>query len=284
MSKRIAFIFLLVLTNQLSQATNPGDKWDVLVTISTSYGDMQVILFDETPKHKANFIKLINQGFYDSLLFHRVMKDFMIQGGDPDSRIAASGAALGRGGPGYTVPAEIRSQFFHRKGALAAARQPDRVNPHKASSGSQFFLVQGDSVSEESLSPLNREVLRDCLRKIRPNTPLADSLAPAYAQGQDAFEAKLVDLADEIYKETGYRLRVPQERIAEYTKNGGIPYLDDQYTIFGQVIVGLEIIDKIAEVKVDARNRPDDDIRMSITAIRMKKKKITKLYGYVYEE
>ena len=284
MSKRIALIFLLVLTSQITHATNPGDKWDVLVTISTSYGDMQVILFDETPKHKANFIKLINQGFYDSLLFHRVMKDFMIQGGDPDSRIAVSGAALGRGGPGDTVPAESRGQFFHRKGALAAARQPDRVNPHKASSGSQFFLVQGDSVSEESLSPLNREVLRDCLRKIKPNTPLADSLAPAYAQGQDAFEAKLVDLADEIYKETGYRLKVPQERIAEYTKNGGIPYLDDQYTIFGQVIVGLEIIDKIAEVKVDGRKRPDDDIRMSIKAIRMKKKKITKLYGYVYEE
>lgn len=283
MLKRIAFILLLLTAIQHGQATNGIDKWDELVTISTPYGEMIVILFDETPKHKANFLKLIKNGFYDSLLFHRVIKDFMIQGGDPDSKIAAPNAPLGRGGPGYTIPAEINPRFFHRKGALAAARQGDRVNPHRASSGSQFYLVHGDTIQEKDLVPVNKQIVQDCLRKIKPNTPLSDSLMPAYREGREAFEAKLADMSDEIYKETGFRLAVPQERVDVYTNSGGAPHLDDQYTVFGQVIVGLEVIDKIAEVKTGRGNRPVEDVKMSITTTRMKKKKITKLYGYVYE-
>lgn len=272
-----------MLASLQGQATDGADKWDYLITITTNYGEMKVLLFDDTPKHKANFLKLINQGFYDSLLFHRVIKDFMIQGGDPDSRIAAPGAALGRGGPGYTIPAEVNRRRFHKKGALSAARQPDRVNPHKASSGSQFYIVQGDTIPEDQLVPLNREIIRDCLKKIKPNTPISDSLQAAYTQGRDAFEAKLVDMSEQIYNETGYRLAVPQERVSAYTNQGGAPHLDDQYTVFGQVIVGLEVIDKIAVVKVGRANRPEEDVQMSITATRMKKKKITKIYGYVYE-
>ena len=283
MLKRITFVFLLLSALTLSLAGDGIDKWDYLVTINTPHGEMKVILFDETPKHKANFLKLINQGFYDSLLFHRVIKDFMIQGGDPDSKIAAPNAPLGRGGPGYTIPAEINPRLFHRKGALAAARQGDRVNPHRASSGSQFYLVHGDTIQEKDLVPLNRQIVQDCLRKIKPNTPLSDSLLPSYREGQEAFEAKLASMSDEIYKETGFRLAVPQERVDVYTKTGGAPHLDDQYTVFGQVIVGLEVIDKIAEVETGRGNRPVEDVKMSITATRMKKKKITKLYGYVYE-
>lgn len=282
--KRIIFTALLgCLVMGNAQAGNGPDKWDYLVTISTRFGDMQVILYDETPKHKANFLKLVEKGFYDSLLFHRVIKDFMIQGGDPDSKGAEAGKPLGRGGPGYTIPAEFRPSRFHKKGAIAAARMGDRANPHKASSGSQFYLVQGDTVKKEQLVPLNTEIMRDALRKIKPNTPLSDSLRQAYSGGPKAFEAKCVELADQIYDETGFKVVVPEERLAVYTSIGGSPHLDDQYTVFGEVIVGLEIIDEIASVKTGPKDRPEEDLLFTVTAKRMKKKKITKLYGYQYE-
>lgn len=284
MSRRLIIPLLFWFSSSAIQADIVEGKWDYVITITTNYGEMTAILFEETPKHKANFLKLINQGYYDGLLFHRVIKDFMIQAGDPDSRIAAPGAALGRGGPGYTVPAEIKPKFFHKKGALCAARQPDRVNPHKASSGSQFYIVQGDTIAEDRLVPLNREILNDALKKIRPNTPLSDSLRAALGQSREAFEAKLVAMSEEVYTATGFRLAVPDERVAVYTSTGGAPHLDDQYTIFGQVIVGLEVIDKIAAVETGRGARPVEDVVMtSVTAKRMKRKKITKTYGYVYE-
>jgi peptidyl-prolyl cis-trans isomerase B (cyclophilin B) len=135
-------LYLLLFSTLFSCAT---DK-DYLVTIKTEYGDMHAILYDETPKHKDNFIKLAQEGFYDSTLFHRVMKEFMVQGGDPNSKGIAPGARLGNGGPGYNIPAEFNKKYYHEKGALAAARQPDQVNPERESSGSQFYIVQGQSL------------------------------------------------------------------------------------------------------------------------------------------
>ncbi len=193
-----------------------------MVRISTPYGDMLVELYDGTPQHRDNFLKLAEEGFYDSLLFHRVMQGFMIQGGDPDSRHAAPGQQLGMGGPGYTIPAEFHSDYLHFKGALAAARQGDQVNPQKASSGSQFYIVHG-----------------------RPFT-----------------DAEL----DQIEQRNGIQYTAEQRK--RYKTEGGAPFLDGQYTVFGQVVEGLEVVDQIAAQTTDAAARPLKDIPMTVKVER----------------
>jgi peptidyl-prolyl cis-trans isomerase B (cyclophilin B) len=190
-----------------------------IVKISTEFGDMLIKLYNETPLHRDNFIKLTKEGFFNDLLFHRVMQDFMVQGGDPDSKGAATGAPLGSGGPGYTVPAEFRPTLFHKKGALSAARQPDNVNPQKASSGSQFYIVQGKPSSDAEL--------------------------------------------DMMAQRGGITFTESQKEV--YRTLGGTPFLDQQYTVFGEVISGLDVIDKIAAVQVDPRNRPIKDVKMTVT-------------------
>ena len=281
---RRALLLVAFFTLFIARAENGPGKWDYVVTITTPFGEMKAILYDETPQHKENFLKLIGKGFYDSLLFHRVIKDFMIQGGDPTSKGATADTRLGSTGPGYVIPAEIRPDLFHKKGALAAARQNDRVNPHRASSGSQFYIVQGDTLKEEELKPFNRAIMRQCFDKIGRDNPLADSLQAAYRNGNEAFEAKVIDMADAIYEKTGLNLVTPAERIEAYTTIGGSPHLDDQYTVFGQVIVGLEVLDKIAAVETGRGDRPKEDVMMIISVKRLKKKKITKLYGYEYAQ
>lgn len=193
-----------------------------LIRIETSKGNMVVKLYNETPLHRDNMIRLVQKGFYDSLLFHRVIKDFMIQGGDPLSRKAGKGQRLGSGGPGYTVPAEFNNKLIHKKGALAAARQGDRLNPEKASSGSQFYIVQG-----------------------RVFTPA--QLEAFTSHGRTAFT---------------------REEIEIYTSIGGTPHLDGAYTVFGEVVEGLEVIDSIAASQTDAYNRPLEDVVFTISVIR----------------
>lgn len=192
-----------------------------LVEIETDFGNMLVWLYDSTPQHRDNFLKLAEQGYFDSLLFHRVIKGFMIQGGDPNSRNAPKGQALGMGGPGYTIPAEFVDSLIHVKGALAAARTGDQVNPEKRSSGSQFYIVQGNPLTEEQL---------------------------------DQMEAR-----------KGFRYSTEQRQT--YITNGGVPFLDRDYTVFGVVIKGLEVIDKIAATAKDGRDRPLEDVRMKIRPI-----------------
>ncbi len=262
---------------------------DYLVTIKTPYGDMKAILYDETPKHKANFIKLAKEGFYDSLLFHRVMKDFMIQGGDPNSKGAASGAPLGNGGPGHQVPAEFVKSLFHEKGALSAARQPDNVNREKASSGSQFYVVQGKVWSETELTIDMNKLGRACQQMMMQ--PKYDSLKQVLVniyqtQGGEAYGKKMVELKDLITSVMKVKVTkdMAKERVEKYTTVGGSPHLDDEYTVFGKVVSGLEVIDKIAEQSVDRRNRPSEDIIMLVELEEMTKKKITKEYGYIYSE
>ncbi len=204
-------------------------KRDVL--LQTSMGDMVIRLSDSTPLHRDNFLKLVKVGFYDSVLFHRVIKNFMIQSGDPDSKTAPAGIPLGNGGPAYTVPAEFRTTLFHKKGVIAAARQGDNINPQKASSGSQFYIVQGKIFSDGGLDSL--ETFRMNGRKI-----------PA--------------LHREMYKTIG-----------------GTPHLDENYTVFGEVIKGLEVIDKIAVVQTSTgadRDRPLENVRIiKVTLIKRKK-------------
>lgn len=192
------------------------------VLIQTDLGDILIELYNETPQHRDNFIKLVSEGYYNGSLFHRVIPDFMIQGGDPDSKEAKAGQPLGNGGPEYTIPAEFVSTLFHKKGALAAAREPDAVNPKKASSGSQFYIVEGQVFDREKLL--------------------------FYGQRMGVTFSK--------------------EQIEAYGTVGGSPHLDGNYTVFGQVLKGLEIVEKISLAERDGRNRPTTDIKMTLTVVR----------------
>ena len=208
-------------------------KKDEVVTIQTDQGTMHLILFDETPKHKANFIKLAKDKFYDGLLFHRVMDGFMIQGGDPESKNAKPGDMLGKGDNGYKVPAEFSPKLFHQKGALAAARDN---NPAKESSGCQFYIVQGKKWNKADL------------------------------EKQAARAAR----------------KITSEQKKVYETVGGTPHLDGSYTVFGQVIDGIDVIDKITSFPRDERERPEKDIAMKVSVKKMKKKKIARKYGWNY--
>lgn len=206
-------------------------KRDILM--QTSMGDMTIRLYDSTPIHRDNFIKLVKVGFYDSLLFHRVMNAFMIQGGDPNSKAAAAGMPLGNGGPGYTIPSEFRETIFHKKGVIAAARQPDNINPEKASNGSQFYIAQGKVYTDAELDVMEVQRL----------------------QGK----------------------KIPELYRTAYKTIGGIPHLDHNYTVYGEVIQGLEVIDKIAAVEVSRGrdlNRPIADVMIIKTKLIKRKKKM----------
>jgi len=247
------------------------------VIIETSEGEIQIQLYDETPLHKANFIKLIKEGYYNDLLFHRVIKDFMIQGGDPDSKGAPLDKALGNGGPGYDIPAEIIPGKFHKRGALAAARLGDEANPEQKSSGSQFYIVQGRTYTLDELHTIEEQkhlqVLQNLQRaflnkpennwykdldfpRLRDQNP--DSLKLVGDQMQKKFEAEVPLPAPYQFDSTQLKL---------YTTIGGAPFLDGAYTVFGEVIKGLDVIDKIGNRKVGVNDRPAEDIKMKITII-----------------
>lgn len=250
---------------------------------------MVAILYDETPKHKENFIKLAKEHYFDSLLFHRVMQGFMIQGGDPDSKKAQPGQHLGSGSPGYTIDAEFLPQYFHEKGALSAARVPDQQNPSKASSGSQFYIVQGIVMTEDELRT-DQVKLNQALGQFfqnPANRPAYDSIVAMYqANDMKGYQAILMKIKPRVVKETGIKVdkEISPERLKAYTTVGGAVHLDDEYTVFGKVIKGMEVIDKIAGQSVDQAHRPMEDIRMTVTVEELSKKKIEKLYGYVYPE
>lgn len=201
------FLIVLLLSSSGSYAQQRSKK-DWVITLHSRLGDIALVLFDETPQHKQNFLKLVEEGFYDSTRFHRVINQFMIQGGDPDSKPGGLEENIGLGGPGYTLPAEIVPQFKHDKGVLAAARQSDAVNPEKRSSGSQFYIVQNEQ---------------------------------------------------------------------------GAHHLDGNYTIFGKVISGMAIVDSIAQLPVNAKNMPREDVFITVSMEKLKKKKVTKQYGYTYD-
>lgn len=231
--KKHILLFILLIISSLSFAQKKSRK-DYLVTLKTNFGTTHLILFDDTPLHKANFIKLVEQKFYDSLLFHRVIDGFMIQGGDPESKNAKAGARLGNGGGNLErIPYEFRSNHIHKKGALAAARDG---NPEKKSSACQFYIVQGIKLSDEEITTIAQKNLMDYTTQQR----------------------------------------------AEYMILGGYPRLDNNYTVFGEAIDNLELIDTIAKQPRDAANRPTTDIKMSMTVKKMRKKKITKKFGYKY--
>ena len=281
--------FLVLLGIIFILMTACAQKTDHVVTISTKYGDMVAILYDETPKHKENFIKLAKEHYYDSLLFHRVIEGFMIQGGDPDSKSADSARRLGNGGPGYTIPAEINPKFSHVKGALSAARLADAMNPDRASSGSQFYIVQGTKHTESQIKvdPMKfNRALQQFFQKPE-NQAYRDSIS-TFIQNRDekAFEAYLERLKPIVEQQLGVSIErdISPEVVKAYTTVGGTPQLDGQYTVFGKVIDGLEVIDKIAAAPRDQNDRPLEDVRMRITVEEMPRRKIEKTYGYTYPE
>ncbi|MBK8371665.1 MAG: peptidylprolyl isomerase [Saprospiraceae bacterium] len=209
--KPIFFLLTLTITLFFSSCAEELKQ----VSITTEYGEIVVELYNTTPKHRDNFLKLIDQAYYDGTLMHRVVKGFIIQGGDPDSKKAQPQSLLGKGGPGYTIPGEFKE--YHTKGALAAARQKDALNPDKESSGSQFYFVHGNSVDEATLSNL----------------------------------------------ENSKDIKYTDKQKQDYLKNGGTPQLDGEYTVFGHVISGIEVIDKIAEVERGVADRPLKDIKVT---------------------
>ena len=282
-------------TESSEVADQPADLSgnDYLITIKTDLGEMKAILYDKTPQHKANFVKLAKEGFYDSLLFHRVIQGFMVQGGDPDSKGASPEQRLGTGGPGYTVPAEINDQFFHKKGALSAARQGDAVNPERASSGSQFYLVQGEVLNDASIAQFsgpNFASIGGALQYLRNNKPdhdLNKIYEEAYQQGGDqGYQDKVMATLDQLEEATGIKVQKPEmplERKEVYQTLGGTPFLDGEYTVFGEVIYGLDVIDSIAAVQTSPQgDRPVEDVHMYISVEEMPKKEIAEKYGYDY--
>ena len=217
--KKILFLSILFLG---ISCANAGDDKRTKIQITTTKGDIVIELYNETPVHRDNFIKLVNEKIYDGTLFHRCIRAFMIQGGDPDSRKAEPGQALGMGDLGYTLPAEFLPELIHTRGALAAARQGDNVNPEKRSSSCQFYIVQGQIIPKERMEMMNAN-------RYPPYTP---------------------------------------EQIELYTTIGGTPHLDAGYTVFGQVISGLDVVEAISLMPVDQRNRPLEDVRMTMKIIK----------------
>lgn len=246
------------------------------VKIDTSFGVITVRLYDETPLHRDNFVKLAKEGYFDGMLFHRVIRDFMIQGGDPDSKTASPGQSLGTGGPGYTIEAEIRKDLFHKRGALAAARQGDQVNPQRRSSGSQFYIVWGQIYKEGQLRQLSKQMEMQQMQQI------FDTLAMEHRDEvlrlrKERNHAGLQELQDKLVAETEAKFKAMKEKgeisglsdeqIRIYTTVGGTPHLDGQYTVFGEVVEGLDVVEKIQDAETSSSDRPEEDIKMKMTIL-----------------
>lgn len=243
----------------------------VTVKISTTKGDIRVRLYDETPQHRDNFLKLVKDGFYNGTLFHRVIKGFMIQGGDPDSIGAPAGKMLGTGGPGYNVPAEIvYPQLFHKRGALAAARQSDEVNPERESSGSQFYLVYGKVYTPQELKQMEKQMSMQQEQSVF-NKLVQQNRSQILELRKARNQAGLQELQDKLIAETKMKMKelpapkfTPEQQEA-YTTVGGTPFLDNQYTVFGEVESGLEVVAEIQQCATLSADRPKEDISMTMT-------------------
>ncbi len=271
-NKRYLFILLIILFLGMSceskKATTTEANDNVCVDIETTMGHIKVKLYNETPAHRDNFIKLVKEGYYNGTLFHRVINKFMIQGGDGDSRNAKPGQRLGMGDPGYTIPAEfVYPRYFHKKGALAAARQGDNVNPKKASSGSQFYIVTGDVIPAGQIGQVERQLqmqqeqaIFNQLVEAHRNEILAMRRARD-TQGLQALQDQLIaEMHERIAREGVAKLSEEQKQA--YTTVGGAPHLDGAYTVFGEVIEGMDVVEKIEKVATDSADRPKEDVKI----------------------
>ena len=239
------------------------------VKIETTLGDIIVRLYDETPIHRDNFVKLVKEGYYDGTLFHRVIRDFMIQGGDPDSKGAPAGKMLGVGGPDYTLEAEIKDNLYHKRGALAAARQGDEVNPERRSSGSQFYIVWGQVFKESQLGQLGKQLR---MQKVQD---VFNDLAKAHRDEimqmrRERNRAGLQELQDQLIAKAENKVGkqgLTDQQMQLYSTVGGTPHLDGQYTVFGEVEEGLNVVEQIQNTATGRGDRPTNDIDMRMTII-----------------
>ena len=236
---------------------------------SSMLGDIIVRLYDETPIHRDNFVKLVKEGYYDGTLFHRVIKDFMIQGGDPDSKGAPAGKMLGVGGPDYTLEAEIKDGLFHKRGALAAARQGDEVNPERRSSGSQFYIVWGQVYNEGQLRQFSKQLRMQKVQAIF-NELAASHRDEIMQMRRERNRAGLQELQDKLAAKAESKVGksgLTDDQLKIYSTVGGTPHLDGQYTVFGEVEEGLDVVEMIQGTATGRADRPVDDIEMRISVI-----------------
>jgi peptidylprolyl isomerase len=262
-------LFGAILTSPAQTSEkNPGIK----VKIITTKGNIIIKLYNETPLHQANFVKLVNEKYYNGTLFHRVIKDFMVQAGDPDSRTATPGQALGNGGPSYTINPEFKSNLYHKKGALSAARAGDNVNPEKKSSGSQFYIVQGKIYKEEELVKLEKDMnqaqllplIRDYIQQPENAAILAKMKAKQQSNDKAGMDSILTSLSSVMRSKHPElkKMKYSEEQKKVYKTAGGTPFLDMNYTVFGEVLEGFSIVEMIAVSKTDSHDRPLEDIKI----------------------
>ena len=274
--KKIFIVTLTLLLAVMSvNAADKAQKKGTVVELKTEFGTMKILLYDDTPQHRDNFLKLVNQGFYDSLLFHRVIKEFMIQGGDPDSKNAPASKQLGAGDVGYTIPAEfVYPKYYHKKGALAAARQGDQVNPEKRSSGCQFYIVQGKKMNDAEIQQMEKILLNKAKEKRfyeiakEKNEEIKKLRIAKDQEGLRKLNDDIIAQLEKEFESKASDFKMPDEMKEVYKTIGGTPFLDNDYTVFGEVIEGLEVIDAIAAVKTRPGDRPENDIKMSIKVVK----------------
>jgi cyclophilin family peptidyl-prolyl cis-trans isomerase len=269
------FLASLLLAIQSYSQSIDSTQTERVVSIQTSFGEIQAKLYNETPQHRDNFIQLIEDGFYDSLLFHRVIYGFMIQGGDPDSRNAKPNQKLGNGKLDYEVPAEFVDTIIHKHGVLAAAREPDNINPTKASSACQFYLVQGRVMNNEQLDQLEQRIRQTAyqqksneLFKLPENDSLKKATAQAYRSNDSLRIATVKQALDSLVLPQIEEVSFNEQQRQTYSSVGGTPHLDGSYTVFGEMISGFNVLDSIASATTDRNDRPVEDIVFSIQLLK----------------
>lgn len=287
-SVRALGLLLLLLATHANAQTPKADKTVQLVLLSTTKGEITIYLYEHTPKHRANFIKLVQEGFFNGCTFHRVIKQFMIQGGDPNSKDSDPNND-GQGGPGYEIDAEFVPQYFHKKGALASARNGDDVNPQQRSSGSQFYIVQGRTFTPAALDSQQTRVqnaqmaafARDFFKRPEYAWLTQDYMQQLYKSNPDSLQRLYARLDKEVkaaYALTNKLFSFTPAMRQAYTTLGGAPHLDQTYTVFGEVLSGLAVVDAIAESKTDGRDRPLEAVVMQARIVEVPRKAFEKQY------
>lgn len=268
------FVFIFMLLGAFSCGNTKPQNFEGHILVITEYGNIKIKLYDKTTEHKKNIEKLVDDGFYDGLLFHRVIQNFMIQGGDPDSKNAEPGQKLGSGSLDYTLPAEFVTEYYHKRGAIAAARKGGLINLEKRSSASQFYIVQGDIFSHGELDTMeivkNQQIKNDL---VRDHLMDADDEIQVFRENNDreGFALKVAEIRDRVDSLITARnliFKFTDEQREIYTTVGGYPSLDGDYTVFGEVIEGMDVVDKIAVMETDQNNRPLQDVKMKIERIK----------------
>lgn len=246
------------------QKTRPEVK-ETIVDLETTAGPIRIKLYDDTPQHRDNFVKLVKEGFYDGVLFHRVIDGFMVQTGDPNSKNAKPGDRLGASDPGYTLPAEIvYPKHYHKYGAIAAARTGDNVNPERRSSSSQFYIVTGRKATQSQMEQMAGQAVMGERQKLfnELSRQHVDSIRAMYDRNdREGVEKLRMELIDTVEKQIPAK-PLPEQMVQDYVNLGGTPHLDSQYTVFGEVISGMETVEKIQKAETDDMDRPKQDVRI----------------------